>query len=60
MLTKNEVIKSLQSLPDKFQAEDAIERIVFLEKIRIGLEQSDNGKVLSKDKAKKRLSKWLK
>jgi len=60
MLTKNEVIKSLQTLPDKFQAEDAIERIVFLEKIRIGLEQSDNGKVLNKDKARKRLSKWLK
>ena len=60
MLTKNEVIKSLQSLPAKFQAEDAIERIVFLEKIRIGLEQSDNGKVLNKDKAMKRLSKWLK
>jgi predicted transcriptional regulator len=60
MLTKNEVIKSLQTLPDKFQAEDAIERIVFLEKIRIGLEQSKNGKVLTKDKARKRLSKWLK
>jgi len=60
MLNKNEVIKSLQSLPEKFQAEDAIERIVFLEKIRIGLEQSENGKVLSKDKARKRLSKWLK
>lgn len=60
MLTKNEVIKSLQSLPDKFQAEDAIERIVFLEKVRIGLEQSENGKVVSKEKARKRLSKWLK
>jgi hypothetical protein len=60
MLTKNEVIKSLQSLPEKFQAEEAIERIVFLEKIRIGLEQSENGKVLNKDKARKRLSKWLK
>ncbi len=32
MLTKNEVIKSLQSLPDKFQVEDAIERIVFFRK----------------------------
>ena len=60
MLTKNEIIKSLQSLPAKFLAEDAIERIVFLEKIRIGLEQSDNGKVLNKDRAMKRLSKWLK
>jgi hypothetical protein len=60
MLSKIEVIKSLQSLPNKFQAEEAIERIVFLEKVRVGLEQSENGKVLTKEKARKRLSKWLK
>jgi len=60
MLTKLEVLKSIHSLPAKFKAEDAIERIVFLEKIRIGLEQSDAGKVMSKTAAKKRLSKWLK
>jgi predicted RNA-binding protein YlqC (UPF0109 family) len=60
MLTKNEVIKSLQTLPDQFQAEDAIERIVLLEKIRIGLKQSDQGKVISKEQAEKRLKKWLK
>ena len=59
MLTKSEVIKSLQSLPNQFQAEDAIERIVFLEKIHIGLQQSETGKTLSKEQAKKRLKKWL-
>ncbi len=60
MLTKAEVLKSLQSLPGKFQAEDAIEKIVLLEKIRIGMEQSKNGKVVSKDEAKRKLKKWLK
>ena len=60
MLSKNAVIKSIQSLPAKFQAEDAIERIVFLEKIRVGLAQSESGKVIDKAKARKRLSKWLK
>jgi predicted transcriptional regulator len=55
MLTKTEVIKSLQTLPRHFQAEDAIERIVLLEKIRIGLKQSDEGKVVTKEQAKKRL-----
>ncbi len=57
MLTKKEVMESLQSLPDKFEAETAIERIVFLEKIRIGLEQSDAGQVVSKEEARKRLQK---
>jgi hypothetical protein len=60
MLTKTEVIKSLQSLPSRFQAEEAIERIVLLEKIRTGLQQSDDGKVVDKVQARKRLKKWLK
>ena len=60
MLTKTEVIKSLQSLPSRFQAEEAIERIVLLEKIRIGLQQSDEGKVVVKEQVRKRLKKWLK
>lgn len=59
MLTKKEVIKSLQALPNKFNAEEAIERIVLLEKIRIGLQQSEQGKVVSKEEARKRLKKWL-
>ena len=60
MLTKNEVLKSIQSLPGKFQAEDAIEKIVLLEKIRIGIEQSKNKQVISKEEAKRKLKKWLK
>jgi len=59
MLTKIEVLKSLQSLPGKFQAEEAIERIVLLEKIRIGLQQYDEGKVVSKEQARKHIKKWL-
>jgi len=59
MLTKKEVLESINSLPSKFEAEDAIERIVLLEKIRIGLEQSEAGKVVSKEDAKIRLKKWL-
>ena len=60
MLTKKSVIKSLQNLPSRFEAQEAIEQIVLLEKIRAGLQQSDQGKVMTKDQAKKRLKKWLK
>lgn len=60
MLTKKEVLESLKSLPETFEAETAIEKIVFLEKINIGIAQSDAGQVVSKTEAKKRLKKWLK
>ncbi len=45
-------------MPSKFEAEDAIEQIVLLEKIQIGLKQSAEGKIVSMDDAKKRLKKW--
>ncbi len=60
MLNKKAVLLSLQSLPNRFEAEQAIEQIVLLEKIRIGLEQSEQGKVHTKEYVKKRLKKWLK
>ena len=60
MLEKKSVIKSLQNLPNHFEAEEAIEQIVLLEKIRVGLQQSKEDKVMTKGQAKKRLKKWLK
>ena len=60
MLEKKSVIKSLQNLPSHFEAEEAIEQIILLEKIRVGLQQSNDGKVMTKDQTKKRLKKWLK
>ena len=60
MLTKKEVLESFDALPQKFEAEDAIERIVLLEKIHIGLQQSKEGKVVSTEEAKLRMKKWLK
>ena len=60
MLTKKEVLESLDSLPQKFEAEEAIEKIILLEKIHIGFEQSKAGKVVSADDAKLRMKKWLK
>ena len=60
MLEKKSVIKFLQNLPSHFEAEEAIEQIVLLEKIRVGLQQSNDGKVMTKDQTKKRLKKWLK
>jgi len=59
MLTKKEVLDSINSLPTQFDAEDAIEKIVLLEKVRIGLEQSESGKVVSMDDAKIKMKKWL-
>lgn len=60
MLTKEKLIQTLKDLPEKFSVEDVLDRIVLLQKIEIGLEQSQIGKTKSKEEAKSMLKKWLK
>ena len=60
MLTKEKIIKSIENMPDKFSIEEVIERIVLLQKIEIGLEQSENAETYSTQESRKKLEKWLK
>ena len=60
MISKDKLVKSIKEMPDKFSLDDVLDRIVFLQKIEIGLEQSKNGKTHSTSKVKEKLSKWLK
>lgn len=59
MLTKQKIIACMQELPEKFSADEIIDRIILLEKIEIGLDQIENGQVLSDEELDKILSKWL-
>ena len=59
MLTKEKVIESIKQLPEKFSLEEIIERIFLLEKIEIGIAQSNEGKLISEDDLEKALPAWL-
>lgn len=60
MITKKKLIQTLKDLPEKFSVEEVIDRVVLLQKIEIGLEQSKQGKTKSTIEAKVKLKKWLK
>ena len=60
MLTKEKILQSLKDLPDTFSIDELFDRIILLNKIEIGLEQSKSGKVNTTDQAKDKLKKWLK
>lgn len=60
MLTKQKIIKLIESMPAKFSIDEVIERIVLLQKIEIGIEQSNKGETHSTEEARKKLEKWLK
>jgi len=60
MLTKEKLLQTINGLPDKFSLDDVLDRIILLQKIEIGLEQSQAGQTHSTDEAKGKLKKWLK
>lgn len=60
MINKKQLLETINRLPNKFSAEEIINRIILMQKIEIGLEQSKAGKVLTESDARKKLKKWLK
>ena len=59
MLTKTKVLKTIKQLPDKFSIDEMIDKMILLEKIEIGLAQSERGEVISHEDLKKEIDKWL-
>ena len=60
MLNKQQVIESIQQLPDQFSVDELIERVIVMEKIERGLIQSQKGEIVpDNDLEKTKLSKWL-
>jgi len=58
-MTKNQVFATLQELPDTFEPEQLIERLLSLQRMEEGLDQVRRGEVLTVEEAKSRLNKWL-
>ncbi len=59
MITKKKLLKTIRNLPEKFSVDELLDRILLLQKIELGLEQSSAGKTSSTSEAKKKLKKWL-
>ena len=60
MLTKSQVISSIKEMPDHFSIADLMDKLILLQKIGVGLEQSEKGEVYSSKEAKAMLKKWSK
>lgn len=60
MLTKVMLKKQLEKFPEKFSIEDLIERLIVIEKIESGNEQSEKGEVLSESELNIETEKWFK
>jgi hypothetical protein len=59
MLTKDSVIKTISNFPDTFTLDELVDKLIFMDKVERGLDQSVNNKIYTHDEARKRLGKWL-
>jgi predicted transcriptional regulator len=60
MLTKEKLNKTINNLPYNFTIDELIDKLIFMEKIEEGLQQSDEGKVVSNEDLKIIIDKWSK
>jgi hypothetical protein len=60
VISKSVLIKSLADMPDKFSIDELLDKLLLIQKIEIGLEQSDKNQGISLEESKKRLERWLK
>ncbi|MDZ7935543.1 MAG: hypothetical protein U5M51_11430 [Emticicia sp.] len=58
-MTKEKAIDTINDLPDKFDVDTLIERLIFIEQVEEGLEQSKKRQVVSFEDAKNKMNKWL-
>jgi hypothetical protein len=60
LLDKKKVLKSIKDMPDRFSADDVMERVMLLQAIEEGMADVKAGRTVTLDEAKKRFGKWLK
>jgi len=59
MINKTQVKEQLDLLPDEFNAEELIEKLLLVEKIERGLKQSKNNETLTENQLDDELKSWF-
>ena len=60
-MNKNQVLETLNQLPNEFSTEELIDKLLFIEKIEKGQKDVEEGKTLSFQEARERYNaKWSK
>ena len=60
MLTKTDVIKTINRFPDNFSIDELVDEMILLDKIERGMQDADNGRVIPESELDKRIEEWSK
>ena len=58
MLSKTSVINTITRLPDIFSIDELVDKMILLEKIEKGIQDADNGRVISETELEKQMEGW--
>jgi len=59
MITKAKLLESIKNMPDKFSIDELLDRFLLLQKIELGLEQSEKNQIIPDEQLDDRIKKWL-
>ena len=59
-MKKRSLVQMVNELPSEFNLDDLMEKLLVLEKIEAGLDDVRNERIISHEKVKKEVRKWLK
>lgn len=59
MLTKTKLIAEIKNFPEKFSIDELIEKLILLEKVEMGRQQSKKGDVISEAELEYEVKKWF-
>lgn len=57
-MKREKAIEAVNELPPEFSLEELIEKLVFVEKVELGLKQLDEGKTTDHSQVKEIIKKW--
>ena len=59
MITKSKLKEQIENFPDEFSIDELVERLILVEKIENGNQQSENGEIISESDLDKEIEKWF-
>lgn len=59
MLTKSKLKEEIEKFPEEFYIEELVERLILIEKIEIGVNQSNNVEIISDYDLDNEMKKWF-
>lgn len=60
MITKSKLKEQIESFPEEFSIDELIERLILVEKIEKGYQQSESGDFVSESDLNNEFEKWFK